>query len=409
MAITEGGPALNHPRCVGRRVDWLTLAFRVAIPEHTLRMVELRARRAADVGPVELELPSGRVVGLYASRRDGWFRWECAVAAGVIDLTAAGGWNLAVDMSGAKLRGADLPQALELAYGLAADLGDDPGAVLGARLRRVDLAADFAGWVIRRDDAEGWVRQRRAVLAGYVDLDDQGQVRTHEQGRRVTGHTICPGGAIMLRAYDKRAQLAHLGDPEYAAPELESWRLQGVADDEPVTRVEPQIRGEALAEFGPELATLRDNPLALVDNLNGLWRYLVEDWARLVVPGTASRLSRCDLDERWRAVQAVAFGHDVGKLARTRRAGRAVTSQAFGCALSAMADAARVARQLPADFANGTSGELWARELVRQVMTGAGQEFVDQLLARYADAPDPRIAVAEHLRDKVNGALALRG
>jgi len=407
----QPGGSTDKLRVVGCRADWLTVAFRVDIPPHTLDQLQARAARAAEVGSgVEWHLPNGECLALLPSRRVGWYRLESARCAAVLDVYGSGGWVLSVDLSGERMARQSLQAALETAYALAASIGDSPDAVRAARVRRLDLAVDVAGWIIRRDDSERFLTRRRATIASWTE--DGAPVRTHEVERRCTGHTVCPGAAIMLRVYDKRAQLAHLDDEERTATELAIWAENGVQDGDPVARVEAQLRGDALHEFGPELASVRDNPRGLPSAVDALWQYIVCSWARMIQPGTATRRTNCLTDERWSLIQQVRFHHRADPATRTRRVGRALAAQAVGCAVSALADAQLMQRIGDAHGAplptTEAGAELWARHVIETIMYDVGSAHVDRLIERFGDAPDARQQAARLLLDKLRGAVALR-
>lgn len=409
------------PRLLGARVDWLTIAFRLDAPDHVVSLLAARCEAAARLRTaVGVTFPNGVTVGVKGSRRRGWCAWECDDASGTFDAEAPGGWWLSVDITGEQLAGLTVEAALALAWRIAEAFADGAASVLDARLRRCDLAADFAGWELREVDGVLFLTKRRTGRTGYVETpEERTATRTHGKGVDVTGFTVAPGSPLMLRVYDKRAQLAHLNDEDRTEREESTWRAHGWDGAEPVTRVEFQLRGEALAEFPIGSRTLRDLPRALPSQLDALWAYLTREWVRIIVADTATRRKNCDTDPRWEAARAVTFKHAADALKRRRRVGRAALSQAFGCAVSALADGGRVTR-VPLALADdgvvldagetvrkwsAPHAETFVRKRARELMTTAGDSFADALMQRFdGDAH----AAAEWLVEKLNGAVALR-
>lgn len=389
-------------RCVGARVDWLTLAWQGPIPDAIRTLLERRGAEAARHGcAVELRAPDGWRGALAPSRRADWWRLESADGVAVIDAEAAGAWCVVVEQSGEHLHARTLANAYAAAQRVAAALYD--GAVPErCRVRRVDLAADMSGFPLDDVTADAWLTRRRAMV-GRFDAADP--VRTYTQGRHVTGFVIAPGNFVMARIYDKRAQLAALHDADRADAELERWTAAGWTD-EPVARVEYQLRGDALAEIGDP--PLRDRPETLAAQLDAVWAYLSTRWLQLVDLASASRRTRCALDSRWEAVQTVRFDRDAAPAPRARRPGRAAAAQAVGCALSAQADAAALVEP-PGDSEVAGMTEpgaaLYAHGLVHGAMAQTAEDYLAALLARHAG--DAR-AVAAYLAAKVAGIRASR-
>lgn len=401
---------MTHPmtRCVGARVDWLTVAWSCPISDATRVQLQARARFAAEHGcSVEYAAPDGWRAALAPTRRDGWYRLEAPQAVAVVDLHAPGGWCVVVEQSGEHLSQlTDAAGALQAARRVAAALLDAPTALEGARLRRVDLAADFVGFALDDIAADAWLTRRRTTVGRYDASEEASTVRTYSQGRHVTGFVIAPGNPVLCRIYDKSAQLEALHDDERAAAEHAAWRAHGWNGCDDVSRVEYQLRGEALLELGSP--SLRDAPETLPAQLDGLWTYLCACWLQLVQLGTSARRTRCALDPRWDAVQGVTFSERAAPAARVRRTGRAAAAQAVGCALSAQADCAQLPEP-PGDDEVATMTEpgaaLYAHATVHAAMAQTAEDYLAALLARHhGDA----VAAARALAAKVAGIRAAR-
>lgn len=224
--------------------------------------------------------------------------------------------------------------------------------------------------------------------------------------RHVTGHTVCPGNAIMARVYDKTQELRVHRDPEKERLEKLIWSEHGWQGEQ-VTRVEFQIRGEAAKElFGRQLDRA-------TRELDAIWGYCTTRWLKLVVPGTATRLRRCDLDPRWDAATKVGWGHpDQAPAERTRERGLATAQQAFGTGLTALAQAG----EMPRAITNKLEELLQAVEthddaIAEAVLNDVLLECSDALSTLIKDGMLLRFegqigAAAKHALIKISAALA---
>ncbi len=339
------------PRCIGRRVDALTIAYKIEMSDATRALIRERSE-AGHGGTAEL------VIGNFAAAikrpaARGSEKWpiENADVRGLIEFRATAGWNLEIIVGAPYLATHSLRKALELAHASAAAFG----SVKAKRLRRFDLAADFDGFPLEHADAHGFVIPHRARLGAFhsseVFDDDRSPAELarlenlmqpirrvfQSADATVTGFVICPGGVVLARIYDKSAELLLSGREEKRILELATWQRNGWDGRAQVTRVEFQIRGTALDEM-----RLRD-PDELPAALDAVWGYLTSrivgkgsTWLRLMAPETATRRSRCELDPRWAAVQAVIFDHESSPVRRERRRGGATWAQSFGSMLSAL-------------------------------------------------------------------------
>jgi hypothetical protein len=157
-------------------------------------------------------------------------------------------------------------------------------------------------------------------------------------GRRLSGVTFSPGGAISFAIYLKWLE-AWLRGKVHMFP---LWRAAGWDGEEEVTRFEARLRCEALRELrlllGADGQTrpCQDDHYELLEHLPALFAAIVgrrdecpdavnAAWIRLVTPREdETNRSRWDTDAAWRVVQAAPFT-DVPATARrlTRRTRRA--------------------------------------------------------------------------------------
>jgi hypothetical protein len=405
-------PPPNATRLLACRVDALVLAFKLDRERLATRLVhrlELAAR-----GAVELVL--GRHAFELRAREQtsrAWF--QNADLRGTLDLKADNGWHLEIVLRAAFLARHPLEQALRLAV----DVADAFGHVTdGPRLRRVDLAADFVGFPLAKGDAECFATMRATLSEFRAEAKDVGEVPTaidsphlrihRDKASSITGFSVSSGNPVSARAYDKTAELAVLGREEKRGIEHALWEQRGWRG-EAVTRVEFQLRGEALDDF-----KLRD-ARKLEANLDGLWQYATRKWLRLIDPTSATRRDRCALDPRWEAVQEVCFVHTASPAKRSRLRGGAKAEQALGANLSLLAKAGRLRRvQTGCDRDGVPFDELafvgrmtepvadeWARDYATNLFGEAGTAIVDCLAAKYGIRK-----AALNLAIKTNAAVA---
>lgn len=414
------------PRLVGQRVDWLTLTFRVVLLPEVMLQIGKRCDVADKTGGrAGLTLAAGGVswsgevrrdkqgkIYLEAQNRERILIHEAAPGAEHIGggLGETPGWNVTIEQSGVALAACSRSAAIREAWRICALLGTP----LESRRRRADVCVDVVGFDLRgeRDGAalvkrskkapgfymggKGETRARQRALDFSAEIDEtDARYRLHGFGDYTQTMTVGAGGAVQLRTYCKTTELAPAPKDWKKTGEEWGWKRNGWTGER-VTRVEFQIRGEALEQFGepgeheeaPEgmragahmfkvdpvlyrAALLRkkkeaehdDSEISRLDRLDaqsawrmraadtcadadaeklageldGLWQYLTRKWVRIVVPKTATRLARCRVDPRWKAIQEVAWTHDgIRPFRRFRRTMGASAKQNLGTNLSTL-------------------------------------------------------------------------
>lgn len=161
---------------------------------------------------------------------------------------------------------------------------------------RVEIYADFQGWVPRPHDYERFVTRSRRNTS---------HVAIHHDGRHFTGFTF-GRDAIVARLYDKGAEIAHSG---------KDW-MRTVWGDRldpmrAVWRLEFQLRREVLAE-----CSLRE-PDDVVENRQGLWTYATH-WLSLRSPRPGVRRTRWPVAIAWVHLSRATLGASQNSLVRER-------------------------------------------------------------------------------------------
>lgn len=391
-------------RVVGRRVDALTVGLEVETDRQRLRewFLACSPDSGSAIGAVEVDMPGfwipeslgggdSRVFLRLRRLSPTRISFENGDVWGVLDERKQGGCLLEVSVRATYL--AQVPLASAVAY--VRRVGEALGRVISQRLRRLDLACDLAGWQVAEAERAGWLKRPRSALGAFASLDDSTRDVVHggAAGRPITGFTVSAGGPVMCRVYDKRAEL-DVQSPHKKALEEGLWKAYGWDGESAVTRVEFQLRSEALKTFD-----LLD-PAGVEASLDPLWQYLTREWLRLVQPGTASRLSRCLVDPRWALLQRVVFAHEADPAKRQYLRKGASAKHALGGLLSFSAskgiDFGRVALARACD---GEAGELRAY-LVAWLEAGA------EALAVELEAAHGSAGALDYLHERAAAAAA---
>lgn len=377
--ILQLNPEIPCPgvRLLGSRVDGLTVGVQLVV----WRERELAWSLSGGV----VSLGAGVQLAVEPKRGGSWYG-ENADLRCLYDPRSPGGCPLEITFSAEYLA----THTLEDAWGYARQVGASLGLVGELRVRRLDLAADFEGWNFDDCDRWGWVRPGRAGVARFAQFDDQeGEESCLEAvtyggaGRRYTGASVAPGGAIMLRVYDKQAEL-YRKTPDRRRFEFARWTAAGWQGEASVARVEFQLRTEGLKSFG-----VKTSEHLTTRKIDEIWANLTQKWVRLVDVDSSTRLCRCDVDQRWLSVQRVRFGHEVVSPAvRTYARHGANAKMALGTWLSFVAGEGRaddLLLEIPL-LDRGVSEEdalaalvkflgCWAREGVRQLAATLSHEL----------------------------------
>jgi hypothetical protein len=180
--------------------------------------------------------------------------------------------------------------------GAIAEAFRDPSAeAQPPMLSRLDVCADFQGWVPRESDRLRFVCRAR-------DRD------SHHTAAGFTGFTL-GRGVILGRIYDKTAELAVSGKQWMHVV----WQAGEYDPAAPVWRLEFQLRREALREM--HFSELSD----IEGRLGSLWSHLTSRWLRLVVPLRGDRPERWPTDPAWQELRRADFGSIGSELLRERK------------------------------------------------------------------------------------------
>jgi hypothetical protein len=175
------------------------------------------------------------------------------------------------------------------------------------------------------DEEEDLALWRREVTEPAPAHERSAQI--YRWGRRLSGVTWSPGGAISFVQYDKTLE-SRLRNKRYMEP---IWRTAGWDGTAVVIRHEARLRRDALRTLGlpPQTQACLDDPWTFLEHVGEVWAYVVgqaptEDaampcavtasqvdvaWIRRVVPDTDTNRSRWPTDPVWRLVQTAPFAN----------------------------------------------------------------------------------------------------
>lgn len=454
-------------RVVGNRVDALTLAWRVKLNPDALAELDRVGRGAFSHGrahyvdpfgePWEMKIPRSATGGTYDLRREGHVRMRVQkhapggspalaspeyergddvqeIAEGKVKTTTnvkrvsvlredgrevphelcepEPGWTVDAIYDAQYLAGHDLDDVIREACALAERFG----RVLEVRVRRLDLAADVEGWDHRPDDWQRIVRHPHMGLVLYNEQDDAAPVPVDRtEAFSVAGNVTgwrAGSGMLVCRCYDKLRELRK-ADPSKADAERERWARNGYEGGN-VARVEFQLRGDVLKEFGAR------NPFACclddeTGELGTLGRFIARLWTscvsavRLAVPsltrsGAQAERTRWVDDDRWAVLRAVRWDRvDHRPVRRVRVRGAARAAQVIGSMATHAGSVDAIPRyydEHPHTYADDAPRKL--RELLELLAAWNVDALERALVERWGDAQ----AACVHLAVVLNASRA---
>lgn len=488
------------PSVVGHRVDALTIAYRVLLTERVLSGTKEtddglrgRSRIARDHGRAlyrdtsgadwELKVPRRGDGQIFRLRREDHVRiqidpkapggkrelvdivepvpmtYENAGSACLTKVLGKVGWQNTGDIGVVEEPGwtleliwyashlADMPLDLVVLEGR--DIARRFGELHEERLRRIDFAADVAGFDIRERDYANFVRRSRVKVFpftkkpkgddGFREIEKPSEaVRdavANDAAREEPAFcdVVCSSTVagirvgrtdVVARIYDKREELNQKGSPDKRAHEEERWTKGGWDGDAPVTRVEFQLRGEALTEVGardPENCGihpksgefLAGRSCQLHEYVPRLWATCLK-WLWLGKPRDAAR-ARWDVDERWQPLYAVEWNAektdmDRVPIKRVRVRGGASAAQSLGSMASFVAASGKdIGQKLPSgavvdweekieDYAEGAQAKL---QVMLAILTRVGVGEIERAMVERWGSEE---AAAQHVAIVLNAA-----
>lgn len=401
------------PSVVQNRVDSLTIAYRVKLAERVTTDLRARGRVAFEHGRCsfvdaakiewELKIPRRGDGQIWRLRREDHVRlqidpkapgghkeivdlreptaltYENAISpclsgvigrvgyqmTGEVEVIEDPGWTIELVWYAGHLAEMPLDLVLQEGRDIVARFGD----IHEERIRRIDMAADVAGFDIRDGDFAHFIRRARVKEFPFTKKpkgDDGFREQPVELAIQAFADTVITKTIagirfgrtdVVARIYDKREELEQKGSPDKRAREEAVWTKNGWNGSAPVTRVEFQLRGEVLTELGardPKMCGMHPKTgellgakyemhefreaVPLPKYIPRLWSTCLE-WLWLGVPETGVARSRWKEDQRWTVLRNVKWhGEPKGlPVKRVRIRGGASAAQALGSMASMVA------------------------------------------------------------------------
>jgi hypothetical protein len=246
------------------------------------------------------------------------------------------------------------------------------GYFLKKIINRVDLAVDFVGLDIHQTgifNRDKWVKLARTY-------------RIYGAGRRdnTAAFGFTSRSIISLRIYDKLLELQD--DPAKLAIFKNIWGIPE-KHEKPVTRVEFQLRKDALKEFK---AQKYDD---FTTKIQGIWDYLCKEWFRLAHVTSRNNTQEAQNTEWWNIVTETAWSKDAVYVERQSlkpsKAVEPLIDQAAGIAISVCAYLKRSADDIE-DIIETFNHRI--RDKLLDLYTNKYEEFIDKFVVRQSDCWD---------------------
>lgn len=188
-------------------------------------------------------------------------------------------------------------------------VGELFGRVNESLLSRVDFTVDVQGWRFHQDDITRFVTRSRKRALHRTPSPVEPDVVYFKP--KFTGVEFSRGNPVACRIYDKMAEIEANKTKTWF---YDVWRDGGWDGHSRVWRVEFQVRREVLREFGLTHGAVKD-----LKAFDGIYRYLVEEWLRLVTKRVKGNQDKSETDPVWKVIQSATFGERAERAVRRRR------------------------------------------------------------------------------------------
>ena len=343
----------NSVTVLAAGIDSLYISFQGEVDASRLDAIELLKVRAQETGqPQLMDLEQERKALIQPS---GWGSYRYWVRCGDFDVFVGRGRSLPAVYVRIASQFIHEVGPLDALAGLKSFVGT---LLLGEThetvCSRVDIYADFQGWVPRSADYDRFITRSRRNTS---------HIAVHHDGRRFTGFTF-GRDAIVARLYDKSLEIGRSGKDWMR--EVWADRLESSA---PVWRLEFQLRRQVLAECS------LGKPEDVLEQRQSLWAYAMQ-WLSLRRPTPGAARSRWPVASVWsdltRSPAGVAYSPLVRK--RIREHDESVLVRGLTGYASSLAAASGVS---DLDLAM-----LVSRRRIGEYMDATGRDFRELVLAK---------------------------
>ena len=282
-------PKYNSLEVVNLGIDSLYLSYSGSLPITRCRQLELLKTQAqsydpTDQGNARVEL-GGMTFRVFKHGRSphAYLLGNNLFSIRVASSTANSVPVAYVEISSELLNLNGVESALAISDSLVAEL---VGEACFSKVSRADIFVDFVSRVDwNAVDNEQWAC-RSSRKGDYYDT------------QQLTGSTFGQGGDLSARLYNKTIEI----ESSKKAFFRDIWLANGWDSSSPVWRLEFQLRTIPLREFGIS------EPISLLEQLNGIWRYCTEKWLTLRTNNGDVNRSRWPLADIWQAIIEVDIG-----------------------------------------------------------------------------------------------------
>ncbi|WP_437324222.1 hypothetical protein [Sorangium sp. So ce381] len=320
---TTAPHAGSSPYVVGARVDALAIRYPMRVCPAALQELA-RATLEARSGGACVVIAGERFAVERRGRRGKPFS-----AVGPSGRIFVGEGDIVVDLAVPFLASRPLAEAVNHAAEIAVHFAGPDSETPAGQVQELDLCVDVAGTTFSEADREAFVGRLRRMSSFCTEM------RRTRNGPMVTGLHIGDRRNLIFALYNKTEDLRGKRDSARPAMEHAGWMAHGWDGEGQVWRTEIRLRGRQLTELG-----LR-SPSSLPEHLDPVWQRFTRKTLRLVLPGTATRKERCEVDPRWAVLQQAVFTQSGAlpavRMHRTR--GGATWPQVIGAVVSRLAGA----------------------------------------------------------------------
>ena len=289
----RGDALTSSIRVLAAGIDSLYVSFKGEVDTAWIDLIELQKVKALETGQPQLVSAADRKALVQPS---GWGSYRYWLRCGDFDVFLGRGQSLPAAY--ARIASEFIHEVGPITA--LAHLKSFVCALLGQLVEmicsRVDIYADFQGWVPVSEDYHRFVTRSRRNTS---------HIAIHHDGRHFTGFTF-GRDAMVARLYDKSVEIAHSGKRWM----LEVWGAE-LDVSEPVWRLEFQLRREILAECS---LTSPEDVLALRPSL---WTYAMR-WLSLRESTPGASRTRWPVASVWSDLRRSQAGVTHSPLVRKR-------------------------------------------------------------------------------------------
>lgn len=284
-------PKYNSPQVVNQGIDSLYLSYSGCLPLARCKQLDNLKALAQSYDPLDksdAKLELGEMVFKVHKQGRNPYAYLISNALFIIRVASSTANTVPVayvEISSQLLNVRGVEHAMAISDSIVAELVGEP---CFPKVSRADIFVDFVSvtdWADVKN--EQWCC-RSTKKNDYYDK------------HQLTGYSFGQGGDVSARLYDKTVEIEHTQKAFFK----DIWLANGWDGLSPVWRIEFQLRQKPIKEFG------LSEPVELLEELNGVWRYCTEKWLNLRKDNGDKNRSRWPLAEIWAELIELEFGQE---------------------------------------------------------------------------------------------------